>query len=145
VVSRSLAEKFITSRVPKIEEGQMVSTVLEVVQNYIQAVRTNAPSLVALHPDVVGEFPTNTYRGANSFLQALEPFSRIVKNIDVARLIVEGEHCVALMNIDTLFGPIAFAEHIHVVDGLIVYVRGYYDPRPILNAQSATTTSAEGE
>ena len=69
--------------------------------------------------------------------QALEPFAKIVKSIEVSRLVVDGEHCVALMNIDTLFGPIAFAEYIRVVDGQIVYVRGYYDPRPIVNAHSA--------
>jgi hypothetical protein len=115
----------------------MTDSVVKVVENYIEAVRTNEPSLVALHPDVVGEFPTNTYRGAPSFLQALEPFAKIVKSIEVSRLVVDGEHCVALMNIDTLFGPIAFAEYIRVVDGQIVYVRGYYDPRPIVNAHSA--------
>ena len=122
----------------------MSSTVVQVVENYIQAVRTNDPSLVAVHPDVIGEFPTNTYRGASSFLAALEPFSRIVKHIEVTRLVVEGEHCVALMNIDTLFGPIAFAEYIQVVQGQIVYVRGYYDPRPIVNAQSPPSSLPVG-
>ena len=37
--------------------------------------------------------------------------------------------------------PASFAEHIHVVNGQIVCVRGYYDPRPILGAASVTAES----
>lgn len=107
--------------------------VVQIVKKYIDAVRRNDPSDLPLHPEVVGEFPLNTYRGAESFIAALEPFSRLVKNIDVVRLVVDGEHCVAILNIDTVFGLIPFAEHIHVVNGQIVSVRGFYDPRPILS------------
>jgi SnoaL-like protein len=107
--------------------------VVQAVERYIDAVRRNDPSGLPLHPQVVGEFPLNTYRGAEAFISALEPFSRIVKKIDVVRLVVDGEHCVAILNIDTVFGLIPFAEHIHVVKGQIVSVRGYYDPRPMLD------------
>src|SRR6266542_1921292 len=110
----------------------MRDEVVQVVHKYIDAVRRNDPSNLPLHPEVIGEFPMNTYRGAQSFINALEPFSRIVKNIEVVRLVVDGEHCVAILNIDTSFGPIPFAEHIRVVDEQIVSVRGYYDPRPML-------------
>jgi hypothetical protein len=68
----------------------------------------------------------------------LEPFSRIVKNINVLRLVVDGEHCVAILNIDTVFGSMPFAEHIQVVDGQIVSVRGYFDPRPMLVEANAS-------
>ena len=107
--------------------------VVQIVEKYIDAVRRNDPTDLPLHPEVVGVFPLNTYRGAESFIAALEPFSRLVKNIDVVRLVVDGEHCVAILNIDTVFGLIPFAEHIHVVNGQIVSVRGFYDPRPILS------------
>ena len=50
----------------------------------------------------------------------------------VIRLVVDGEHCVAIVNIDTIFGVIPFAEHIHVANGQIVSIRGYCDPRPML-------------
>ena len=108
----------------------MRDQVVHVVNKYIDAVRRNDPSDLPLHPEVVGEFP-------ESFINALEPFSRIVKNIEVVRLVVDGEHCVAILNIDTVFGLIPFAEHIRVVGGEIVSVRGYYDPRPMLNAADA--------
>ena len=118
--------------------------VVQAVEKYIDAVRRNDPSDLPLHPQVVGEFPLNTYRGAESFTSALEPFSRMVKKIDVVRLVVDGEHCVAILNIDTVFGLIPFAEHIHVVNGQIVSVRGYYDPRPML-AGSSTSAQARSE
>jgi len=105
---------------------------IQIVEQYIDAVRRNDVSVLPLHPDMVGVFPTNTYRGAEAFRQALEPFSRIVKSIEVLRLVVDGEHCVALLNIDTIFGLVPFAEHIQVSGGQIVAVRGYCDPRPML-------------
>jgi hypothetical protein len=79
------------------------------------------------------EFPTNTYRGAASFRQGFDQFARIMKSIDVIRLVIDGEHCVAIVNIDTVFGPIPFPEHIHLANGQIMSIRGYCDPRPMLN------------
>jgi SnoaL-like domain len=117
----------------------MREQVILVVEKYIDAVRRNDASALPLHPDAVCEFPTNTYRGAASFKQGLDQFARITKSIDVIRLVVDGEHCVAILTIDTIFGPIPFAEHIHVAHGEIVSIRGYCDPRPML---SGTKTSA---
>ena len=105
----------------------------QVVEQYIDAVRRNDASALPLHPDVVGEFPLNTYRGADAYRKGLDDFARVLKNIEVIRLIVDGEHSVAILNIDTIFGRIPFAEHMHVQNGQIVSIRGYYDPRPILS------------
>ncbi len=109
----------------------MREQVLQVVEQYIDAVRRNEAAALPLHPDVVGEFPTNTYRGAAAYRAGLDPFVKIVKRIDVKRLVVDDEHCVVLLEIDTVFGLIPFAEHIHVLNGQVVFIRGYYDPRPM--------------
>jgi SnoaL-like domain len=109
-----------------------------VVEQYIDAVRRNDASALPLHPGAICEFPTSTYRGLESFRQGLDQFARIIRRIDVLRLVIEGEHCVALLVIDTVFGPIPFAEHIHVRDGQIVAIRGYCDPRPMLGAAKPT-------
>lgn len=114
----------------------MRTQVISVVEKYIDAVRRNDPTGLPLHEEVIGVFPMSTYRGAEAFVQALESFAKIVKHIEVVRLVVDGEHCVAILNIDTVFGLVPFAEHIHVVNGQIVSVRGYYDPRPMLGAAS---------
>ncbi len=113
--------------------------VIQVVEAYIDSLRRNDASSVPLHPEIVCEFPTNTYRGAAAFRQALTQFASIVKSIEVIRLVVDGEHCVAIVKIDTIFGHIPFAEHIHVADGRIVAIRGYCDPRPMLSGVNNTT------
>jgi hypothetical protein len=110
----------------------MREQVRQVVEKYIDAVRHNDASALPLHPDVVCEFPTSTYRGAASFQKGLDDFARVMKSIEVLHLVVDGEHCVAILNIDTVFGLIPFAEHIHVSGGQIVSLRGYCDPRPML-------------
>jgi ketosteroid isomerase-like protein len=115
----------------------MRDEVIRVVETYIDAVRRNDVSALPMHPDAICEFPTNTYQGAASFRKGLAEFARIVKTIEVIRLVVDGEHCVAILNIDTVFGRIPFAEHIHVADGRIVRIRGYCDPRPMLGAANA--------
>jgi quercetin dioxygenase-like cupin family protein len=108
--------------------------VIAVVEKYIDAIRRNDASSLPVHADLIAEFPTNTYRGIESFIKGMEAFSRMVKSIEVVRLVVDGEHCVAILNLDTVFGRIPFAEHIHVVNGAIVSIRGYFDPSPIVNA-----------
>jgi hypothetical protein len=112
--------------------------VIQVVERYIDAVRRNDASAVPLHPDLFCEFPTNSYRGAASVRQALSQFASITKSINVVRLVVDGEHCVAIVNIDTIFGLIPFAEHIHVANGEILSIRGYCDPRPMLSGTNTT-------
>ena len=112
---------------------------IQVVERYIDVVRRNDDSALPLRPDEVCEFPTNSYRGADSFQQGLDQFALIMKSIGVIRLVVDGEHCVAILNIDTVFAPIPFAEHIHVTNGEIVSIRAYCDPRPML---SGTNTLA---
>ena len=82
----------------------MREQVIQVVEQYIDAVRHNDASALPLHPDAVCEFPTNTYRGEASFRKGLDDFARIMKSIEVIRLVVDGEHCVAILNIDTVFG-----------------------------------------
>jgi hypothetical protein len=83
--------------------------------------------------------PRTRIAAATSFQQGLDQFARIMMSIDVIRLVIDGEHCVAIVNIDTVFGSIPFAEHIHVPNGQIMSIRGYCDPRPMLNR---TKTSA---
>jgi hypothetical protein len=124
-----LLENRLTAETIKDKRDQ----VIQVVEKYIDAVRRNDASALPLNRDAVCEFPTNTYRGAAAFQQGLDQFARIMKSIDVIRLVVDGEHCVAIINIETVFGSIPFAEHIHVTNGEIVSIRGYCDPRPMLS------------
>jgi hypothetical protein len=115
----------------------MREQVIQIVGQYIDAVQRNDAAALPLHPDVVAEFPMSTYRGAAAYRASLEPFMKIVKSIGVKCLVADDEHCVALLEIDTAFGLIPLAEHIQVVDEKIVFIRGYYDPRPIVEGAKA--------
>ena len=115
----------------------MREEVIAIVNKYIHAIRHSDCSDLPLHPDMVGEFPTNTYRGDEAFRKGIEQFAAILKEIEIVQIIVDGEHCAVIANIETIFGRIPFAEHIHVVNGEIVWIRGYCDPRPMLNGPTS--------
>jgi len=118
----------------------MREQVIRVVETYFDAVRRNDADNLPLHPDVSFESPLGRYQGLAAFQKGLADFLRILKSIEVVHLTADDDTCAAVLNIDTVFGPIPFLEYFHVVDGQIVSIRAYYDPRPIL--QGMTQTSA---
>jgi hypothetical protein len=48
----------------------------------------------------------------------------------------DDDSCAALLKVDTVFGLIPFAEFLQIVDGQIMFIRAYFDPRPILEGMS---------
>ena len=118
----------------------MREEVIRIVETYIDAVRRNAPDSLPLHPDAVFESPLGRYQGLAALQKGLADFVRIMKSIEVVHLTADDDTCAAVLNIDTIFGPIPFLEYFHVADGKIISIRAYYDPRPIV--QGMTQTSA---
>ncbi|HEY4932476.1 MAG TPA: nuclear transport factor 2 family protein [Terriglobales bacterium] len=118
----------------------MRDDVIRVVEAYINAVRRNDAEGLPLHPDVVFESPLGRYQGLAAFRKGLADFFRILKSIEVVHLTADDDTCAAMLKIDTIFGMISFLEYFHVIDGQIVSIRAYYDPRPIV--QGMTQTSA---
>ena len=114
----------------------MREDVIRVVETYIDAVRRNDADRLPLHPDVVFESPLGRYQGIAAFQKGLADFVGILKSIEVVRLTADDDTCAAVLNIDTIFGLIPFLEYFHVVDGQIVSIRAYYDPRPLLEGMS---------
>jgi len=110
----------------------MRDEVVRVVETYIDAVRRNDAPAAPLADDMVGIFPMSTFQGAAAFRAGIDPFARLAKSIHIAKMLADDEHCILLLEVESDFGTIAIAEHIHVVNGKIAFVRGYYDPRPIL-------------
>jgi hypothetical protein len=116
--------------------GLMREDVIRTIDTYIDAVRRNDADALPLHPDVVFESPLGRYEGLAAFRKGLADFFRILKSIEVVRLTADDETCAAALNIDTIFGLIPFLEYFHVVNGQIVSIRVYYDPRPMLEGIS---------
>lgn len=117
----------------------MRDEVIRIVEKYIDAVRRNDADALPLHPDVVFESPLGRYQRVAAFRKGLADFVPILKSIEVVRLTADDETCAAVLRIDTIFGMIPFLEYFHVVDGQIVSIRAYYDPRPILDGMSRTS------
>ena len=114
----------------------MRDEVIRIVEAYIDAVRKNDMDAVPLHSDVVFESPVRSIRGIANFRKGIEDFVPILKSIEVVHLTADDDTCAAVLKVDTIFGLIPFVEFLQIVDGQIVSVRAYYDPRPILEGMS---------
>lgn len=110
----------------------MRADVLRVVQAYIDAVQANDTEALPLHPQVVFDSPLKSIRGAEEFRAALVPFVRMLRGIEIEHLIADDATCAAVLTLETVFGRVPFVEFFEVRDGLIVSIRAYYDPRPML-------------
>jgi hypothetical protein len=47
-----------------------------------------------------------------------------------------GQWCATVFDFDTTFGTIPMVDCFHVIDGQMMSIRVYYDPRPILEGMS---------
>ena len=75
-------------------------------------------------------------KGASTVRAVFTGFFPTIKGIHINRHIVDGEWCATIFDFDTAFGIIPMVDCIHVVDGQIMSIRVYYDPRPILEGMS---------
>jgi SnoaL-like domain len=116
--------------------GLMREDLIRIVEAYIDAVRKNEMDAVPLHSDVVFESPVRSIRGIADFRKGIEDFVPILKSIEVVHLTADDDTCAAVLKVDTVFGLIPFVEFLQIVDGQIVSIRAYYDPRPILEGMS---------
>ena len=114
----------------------MRDEVIRIVEAYIDAVRKNDMDAVPLHSDVVFESPVRSIKGIANFRKGVEDFVPILRSIEVVHLTADDDTCAAVLKVDTVFGLIPFVEFLQIVDGQIVSVRAYYDPRPILEGMS---------
>ena len=115
----------------------MRDDVIRLVESYIDAVRRNDADALPLHPDVVFESPLNSIKGIATYRKGLAEFVPILKSIEVLRLVAADDSCAAVLNLHTKFGVLPFLELFHIVDGKIVSIRAYYDPRPVVEGMSS--------
>ncbi len=114
----------------------MRDDVIRVVETYIGAVRNNKIDAIPVHPDVVFESPIRTIRGIANLRKGMEEFVPILRGIEVVRLTADNDSCAAALKVNTIFGLLPFLYLFEVVDGQIVSVRAYFDPRPILEGMN---------
>jgi limonene-1,2-epoxide hydrolase len=118
-------------------EDHMREDVIRVVEAYLNGLGSKDVSTIPFHPDVVFEGPLGPpIRGADSVRAFLAGLFGAVLGVRIVRHIVEGEWCASVFDFHTTFGVIPIVDCFHVIDGQIVSVRPYYDPRPIVEGMN---------
>jgi len=107
---------------------------LEVVERYLDALRTGHLDEVPFAPDVTFESPlAPRVSGKEAVLEALTGLLPVVLGVAVRDHIAQGEYVATRFELETPFGRIDVFDRFHVVNGLLAEIRPFYDPRPITN------------
>jgi limonene-1,2-epoxide hydrolase len=120
----------------------MREDVIRAVEAYLNGLAGKDVSAAPFHPDIEFEGPLGPpVKGADALRVAITGFFPAIKGVDIVRHIVDGEWCATVFNFDTAFGIIPLVDVFHVVGGQITSLRGYYDPRPIVDGMKRAATS----
>ena len=110
-----------------------VSAAVEAVEGYLRALNEKDLSLAPLAPEVTFEGPLSPKlygeKAVREFLSGLLPG---IVDLRVQQHISEGEYVATRFEIHTPNAVIPVCDCFHVIDGRIVEIRPYYDPRPLL-------------
>lgn len=106
---------------------------IKVVEDYLNALKQRDLSLAAFAEELYFEDPiAEKHRGAENFRAFLSGFISAINDIEIYGHICEGEYVVSHFAVDTVFGIISTLEKFRVVNGEIVEIYAFYDPRPVL-------------
>ena len=107
--------------------------VIRAAEAHLNGIGARDVSAVPYHPDVIVETPLGPpTRGAAAVRAAIATVLPLVKGIHIVRHMVDGEWCATVFDFEYTFGTFRMVDCFRVVDGQIVLIQAYYDPRPIL-------------
>src|SRR5690242_8891223 len=119
----------------------MRQDVLRVIEAYIAALNAKDLSAAPLSSDVTFESPLSpTIQGLPAVQQVFAGFFPVMRRVIATRHIIDGEWCATVLDMETAFGTVPMIDYFHVLDGQIVSIRVYFDPRPILDGISKAAT-----
>jgi catechol 2,3-dioxygenase-like lactoylglutathione lyase family enzyme/ketosteroid isomerase-like protein len=111
---------------------------IEVVERYLDALKTGALSDVPLAADVTFESPLSArVKGREGVLEALRSMLPAVLGVTVRDHLADGEFVATRFDLTTPFGEIEVFDRFRVVNGELAEIRPYYDPRVIAEAMKA--------
>jgi hypothetical protein len=115
----------------------MRDEVIRAVEAHLNGLGTRDLSASPLHEDIEFVGPMGpALKGKATVRAVFTGFFPTIKGIKINRHIVDGEWCATFFDFETTFGTIPMVDCLHVVDGQIMSIRVYYDPRPILEGMS---------
>lgn len=104
---------------------------VDAVMAYFDGLRRKDVGDVPFSPAVHFESPISpAIDGAMAVKEFLASVSPAIVDVRVQQVLSEGEYAAARFDLDTVYGVIPAFDWFHVVDGEIVALRPYYDPRP---------------
>ncbi len=113
----------------------MANPNVEAVESYLNGLKKKDLSNVPFAPDVTFESPLSPkLEGKEPVIEFLTGLFPVINDIRVQRHIAEGEYVATAFDLDTTFGVISVFDCFLVSNGLLKYIRPYYDPRPITDA-----------
>ena len=115
----------------------MREDVIHAVEAHLNGLGARDLSASPFHEDIEFVGPIGPpIKGEPTVRAVFTGFFPTIKGIKIKRHIVDGEWCATIFDFDTTFGIISMVDVFHVVEGRILSIRVYYDPRPILEGIS---------
>jgi glyoxylase I family protein len=112
---------------------------IDSVRSYFDGLRRKNIDDVPFATDVQFESPLSApIRGAEPLKEFLRSVFPAITGVRVKQVLSEGEYAAARFELDTVYGVIPAFDWFHVVDGAIVAMRPFYDPRPMTSALEPT-------
>ena len=115
----------------------MREDVIRAVETHLNGLGARDISASPFHQDIEFVGPIGpALKGEPTVRAVFTGFFPTIKGIKINRHIVDGEWCATVFDFDTTYGTVPMIDLFHVVDGQILSIRVYYDPRPILEGMS---------
>lgn len=108
---------------------------IEVVERYLDALRSKDLSRAPLASDVIFSDPLTTEQtGVEAWQGFVSPILPAFKDVRIKQHIADGDHVVTMWEADTAWGTIPILEYFRIENEQIKEARAFFDPRPITNA-----------
>jgi hypothetical protein len=113
----------------------MRQDVIGVVEAYLNGLAAKDMSASPFHSNIEFQGPVGPRLiGAATIRAVFSGFFPIVEGVRIIRHIVDGDWCATLFDFETTLGNLPMVHCCHVVDGEIISIHAYYDPRPVLDS-----------
>lgn len=114
--------------------GPIPPTITQIADTYLEAYRLKDPTKVLLAPDVWLEYPLSPIKvvGKQHVLEYMLSVMPGFDDVELERHLVEGEYVATVWKAHTAWGTIPACTVFRISAGAIVEIRGFFDPRPIV-------------
>ena len=111
----------------------MRESTIEIIENYFSCLKEKTLEKAPFAADIEFDAPTaGPFSGRDAVLAFFGQATQFIVQAHPKQFVVDGEHAVVIMDLETVAGMIPVAEVFHVVNGEIKSIRPYYDPRPLV-------------